>query len=733
VFPPKEWWEAMTKRREIYKAVSLASESDAERKIMDELKKPTSFEFNETPLREVVKYLNELHGINIEVDQKNLGDANVTLDTPVTKVLKGVTLKSALRLMLNDLGASYIVRDEVLLITSKEQADTYLVTKVYPVGDLVMPIVDPSNFGGGLQGAFGQQGNGGFGGGGQFGGQGGGGGQFGGGGGQQGGGFFSVPSSPLKAYNPQRAPIKLESPKRDLRPAAPAAAKPARPIELKPQPGEAVGDAWNRFFDGRKNVGDDEIRATLRNLREAKQYKEIVSVIQAALRSGQAQPWMYEAMALAMFADNAPPEEIERTLMSAADFANNTTDLMYLGQYIYRSTFYADQKARERFQARALKIFRQVAQLDPTAVDAYVHGLSVAKTLDDIDGIRWATVGLVSQAWSSDDRAVADSASRVAKATIQRLRNEKRLKEAQQFEDAVNDALRRDIVVLVSWTGEADVDLLVEEPAGTWCTAQNPRSTSGGALISSDLPGVDEKLQGRQVEAYVCPLGFDGKYRLVLRRAFGRPSADKVKVEIVKHFKVRRQNLVERPSESVEQWVDLKEKDVMLSFELDGGRRTRALNDEEIVRSVERAQQTRDEIRRLLWEATDQDSYARAMEAANQRVANAPRRGGPGRNRAVGYQPLIVVIPEGAQLFISAVISGDRRFVRTQVRPQFSQISEVNIFNFTTGELGNAFQGGGQGGLGGGGGGGVGGGGFSGGQSGFGGQGGGQGFGGGFF
>ena len=107
-------------------------------------------------------------------------------------------------------------------------------------------------------------------------------------------------------------------------------------------------------------------------------------------------------MALAMFAqEKTDPEEIERALMSAADYANNTTDLMYLGQYIYRSTFYVDQKARQRFQARALKIFRQVAQLDPTAVDAYVHGLTVAKSLDDADGIRWATVGLMSQAWSS--------------------------------------------------------------------------------------------------------------------------------------------------------------------------------------------------------------------------------------------------------------------------------------------------------------------------------------------
>ena len=68
-----------------------------------------------------------------------LNDANITADTPVTKDLKGITLKSALHLMLKDLGdLTYIIQDEVLLITTQEQADANLVLKVYPVADLVL-------------------------------------------------------------------------------------------------------------------------------------------------------------------------------------------------------------------------------------------------------------------------------------------------------------------------------------------------------------------------------------------------------------------------------------------------------------------------------------------------------------------------------------------------------------------------------------------------------------------
>src|SRR5262249_20915552 len=107
VYPPKEWWEGMKERREDYKAGLLSSQSPAEKRIYEELQKPTSIEFNETTLKDAVTYLKDLHGINIEVSQKKLEEATVTLDTPITRVLKGVTLKSALKLILQDLNLAY--------------------------------------------------------------------------------------------------------------------------------------------------------------------------------------------------------------------------------------------------------------------------------------------------------------------------------------------------------------------------------------------------------------------------------------------------------------------------------------------------------------------------------------------------------------------------------------------------------------------------------------------------
>jgi general secretion pathway protein D len=49
---------------------------------------------------------------------------------------------------------------------------------------------------------------------------------------------------------------------------------------------------------------------------------------------------------------------------------------------------------------------------------------------------------------------------------------------------------------------------------------------------------------------------------------------------------------------------------------------------------------------------------------------------------AVAQQPIVVVINEGTQLTVQAVVSDDKRFVRMTLMPYFSQIGEVNTFTF---------------------------------------------------
>ncbi len=52
----------------------------------------------------------------------------------LTSRSRGVTLRSALRLMLKEFDLTFVVRDEVLLITGTEPASEMLMTRTYPVG-----------------------------------------------------------------------------------------------------------------------------------------------------------------------------------------------------------------------------------------------------------------------------------------------------------------------------------------------------------------------------------------------------------------------------------------------------------------------------------------------------------------------------------------------------------------------------------------------------------------------
>jgi hypothetical protein len=77
------------------------------------------------------------YSIPIILMSQKLSEAGVHLDTPITKNLHGISLRSALHLMLKDLELTFIVRDEALIITTPEDAEAHEVVIAYPVRDLV--------------------------------------------------------------------------------------------------------------------------------------------------------------------------------------------------------------------------------------------------------------------------------------------------------------------------------------------------------------------------------------------------------------------------------------------------------------------------------------------------------------------------------------------------------------------------------------------------------------------
>lgn len=142
IFPDaQEWGNLSKRRREAMVKNRNGRRTDRELEIERKLITPISVNFQETPLGEVMAHLTRLAGINVHLDPRGLNEEGVTSNTPVTISLEQeVSLKSALNLILEPLQLSYVIKDEVLKITSSQLKDGEVYTVTYNVADLVIPI-----------------------------------------------------------------------------------------------------------------------------------------------------------------------------------------------------------------------------------------------------------------------------------------------------------------------------------------------------------------------------------------------------------------------------------------------------------------------------------------------------------------------------------------------------------------------------------------------------------------
>ena len=80
LYPSAERWKEITRLREKYKSVDLANPGSQEQKIYSALDEPVSqFEFNETPLRDVIAQIKDSNNIPVQLDVKALEEAGLDL------------------------------------------------------------------------------------------------------------------------------------------------------------------------------------------------------------------------------------------------------------------------------------------------------------------------------------------------------------------------------------------------------------------------------------------------------------------------------------------------------------------------------------------------------------------------------------------------------------------------------------------------------------------------------
>jgi general secretion pathway protein D len=158
LMPDAKKWDELTKSRSRLLAEKRSRRTERELEIERKLKTPVMLKFRDAPLSEVLNHLATVASVNLHLDAKGLEEEGVSSDTPVTiELTHEIQLKSALNLILEPKHLSYVIKDEVLKITSEQLRDGEIYPVTYNVADLVIPIPNfVPNGRTGLTGAIGE-------------------------------------------------------------------------------------------------------------------------------------------------------------------------------------------------------------------------------------------------------------------------------------------------------------------------------------------------------------------------------------------------------------------------------------------------------------------------------------------------------------------------------------------------------------------------------------------------
>jgi type II secretory pathway component GspD/PulD (secretin) len=99
---------------------------------------PITLTVQDQPLYRVLQDLQLMTGVNIVPDKAALADKNVSLEQTMSLNVDGISFKSALSLLLRQARLTYVIRNEVIEITTTDNAQGKNRLKTYSVADLVV-------------------------------------------------------------------------------------------------------------------------------------------------------------------------------------------------------------------------------------------------------------------------------------------------------------------------------------------------------------------------------------------------------------------------------------------------------------------------------------------------------------------------------------------------------------------------------------------------------------------
>lgn len=256
---------------------------------------------------------------------------------------------------------------------------------------------------------------------------------------------------------------------------------------------------WSDYY--RKRDEDPaRLRETVRLLNRSGKFREVHAALIGYLanRPKDREPWMYLALALAVEELKGKPEDVKLALGYAADAAlrtHNPNDLVQV----------ADTMLIKGYYDRVGALLDEAAVKVPHRFEPLVMSINLAQKIKDPKRMGDSIDRLLALGWPGSDEYFRRESRNQAERLAAVLREENRAQEAEALLARLPDAEARDVFIRLRWDGDADFDLIVQEPLGAKAQFATPRTVFGGSIIKNGYGKNPE-------EIYVCPRGFDGDY-----------------------------------------------------------------------------------------------------------------------------------------------------------------------------------------------------------------------------
>jgi len=321
--------------------------------------------------------------------------------------------------------------------------------------------------------------------------------------------------------------VKSKQPQSDaaagpvIRPAAPGAGVRPALIPIAPGPvaagtGKPAGQSdpykfWSEYYR-KHDESSEQLRETLRLLNLSQKFTEVHAALLGYLNhrgSKDREPWMYIALAIALGELNGKPEDIKLALNYSADAAqrtHNPNDLVKAADALFSMGSYE----------RVGPLLDEAATKVPHRSEPLVMSINLARKTKDPKRMGDAIERLLSLGWPGNDDYFRRESRKQAEELAAKLREDGRGKEADELLARLPAAEARDVFIRLTWDGDADYDLAIQEPLGAVAQFSMPRTVFGGSILKNGYGNHPE-------EIYVCPRGFDGDYRVRITTIYTNP------------------------------------------------------------------------------------------------------------------------------------------------------------------------------------------------------------------